>query len=160
MRQGVLALLILAGLAVSATAGVAIIAQQSPEESSTPGPGTPVSHGGPAVDYVSLIDSLRAAGATVEPVEAVEQPFFSVPGQVIRVNSADVQVFEYADQAAADEDMTRIGPDGSIIGTVSILWAAPPHFYRAERLIVLYVGNDPAVISVLETVLGPQVAGR
>ena len=31
-----------------------------------------VSHGGPTKDYVSLIDSLRVAGATVEP--ALENP--------------------------------------------------------------------------------------
>lgn len=42
--------------------------------SSTP----PTSHGGPVKDYVSLIDHLRAASATVVPTGTVTQPFFSV----------------------------------------------------------------------------------
>ncbi|RIK42991.1 MAG: hypothetical protein DCC55_06920 [Chloroflexi bacterium] len=46
--------------------------------------GTPVvSHGGPVEDYISLIDNLRAAGATVEPVGPVAQPFLAINGQVI-----------------------------------------------------------------------------
>ncbi len=36
--------------------------------------------GGPVTDYVSLIDNLRAAGATVEPAGDISQPFFSVKG--------------------------------------------------------------------------------
>ena len=38
-------------------------------------------------------------------------------------------------------------------------WIGPPHFYLAERLIVLYIGEDQSVIELLETVLGPQFAG-
>ena len=39
-------------------------------------------------------------------------------------------------------------------------WVAPPHFYKAEKLIVLYVGESEAIIDILESVLGPQFAGR
>ena len=76
---------------------------------------------------------------------------------------AEVQVYEYADEAAAAADAARVSPDGSHFGhppTISVNWAAPPHFHRAGRLIVLYVGSDPAVLRVLEAVLGPQFAGR
>ncbi len=118
-----------------------------------------VSHGGPIEDYVSLIDALRAAGAIVEPSGAVEQPFFSVKGQVIRVNGADVQVFEYADEAAARSDAEKVGPDGYEIGTAIVDWIAPPHFYRKGWIIVLYVGGDAAIKQALEVVLGAQFAG-
>ena len=41
-------------------------------------PTTPiVSHGGPVKDYVSLVDGLRAAGATVDPAGTLSQPFFA-----------------------------------------------------------------------------------
>ncbi len=50
-----------------------------------PGGKTPtapiVSHGGPVEDYVSLVDNLRAAGATVDPAGTVSQPFFAPQGQ-------------------------------------------------------------------------------
>jgi hypothetical protein len=120
----------------------------------------PTSHGGPVRDYVSLIDNLRAAGATVEPVGEVTQPFFFVPGQVIAVNGERVQVFEYSDAATAAAAAARISPDGGTIGTTMVTWVGPPHFYRAGRVIVLYVGDSRAVISLLESVLGPQFAGR
>jgi len=42
----------------------------------TNGPSETVSHGGEAVDYVSLIDNLRANDTTVNPEGEIEQPFF------------------------------------------------------------------------------------
>ena len=118
-----------------------------------------VSHGGPVTDFVSLVDNLRAAGATVEPAGEVSQPFFSVEGQVITVNGEDVQVFEYADAASADVEAALVSPDGSSVGTTMVLWIATPHFYQTGQLIVLYVGDSAAVIDALEEVLGPQFAG-
>ncbi len=117
-------------------------------------------HDGPVTDYVSLIDNLRAAGATVEPTGEVSQPFFSVTGKIIVVNGGDVQVFEYADAAVAEAEAALVSPDGSSVGTSMIGWVASPHFYKADRLIVLYVGDSTDVISVLEAELGQQFAGR
>ncbi len=119
-----------------------------------------VSHGGPVTEYVSLIDNLRAAGATVEPAGDISQPFFSVKGNAITVNGENVQVFEYADAATADTEAALVSPDGSSIGTTMVSWVAPPHFYKTSKLIVLYVGDNTAVINVLEDVLGSQFAGR
>jgi hypothetical protein len=119
----------------------------------------PVSHGDPVSDYVSLIDNLRAADATVNPAGEVSQPFFSVKGQVIKVNGEDVQVFEYIDKAAAEAEAKLVSPDGSSIGTSMVSWIAPPHFYRAGRIIVLYVGESGSVLDALESVLDSQFAG-
>ncbi len=125
-----------------------------------PAPTPPiVSHGGPVTDYVSLIDNLRAAGATVEPAGDISQPFFSVKGNAIIVNGGNVQVFEYTDAATADTETALVSPDGSSVGTTMIRWVAAPHFYQTDRLMVLYVGDDTAVMNVLEAVLGSQFAG-
>lgn len=35
-----------------------------------------------------------------------------------------------------------------------------PHFYKAGRIIVLYVGSDETVLGLLEEILGSQFAGR
>jgi len=120
----------------------------------------PVSHGGPVSDYVSLIDSLQAAGATVDPAGDVTQPFFSVKGQVIKVNGEDVQVFEYSDEAAAEAEVMLVSPDGSSIGTSMVSWISPPHFYKAGKIIALYVGENSEAINFLEKVIGSQFAGR
>jgi len=125
------------------------------------GSGAPAadSHGGPVTDYASLVDALRAQGATIEPNGDVSQPFFTVEGQVIGANGQDIQVFEYADEAAADVEAELLAPDGSSVGTTMVTWVGSPHFYAAGRLIVLYVGDGATTLDLLETVLGPQFAG-
>ena len=129
-----------------------------------------VSHGGPVQDYVSLIDNLRGAGASVEPAGSVSSEFFSVPGEAITVNGAQVHVFEYADAAQAKAEAAYISPDGGRISVpdpsdpsrereILVEWMGTPHFYLRERLIVQYIGDDAAVVNVLKAALGPQFAG-
>lgn len=110
-------------------------------------------------DVDSLIGALHGAGATVELADDVDQPFFMVKGQIVQVNGADVQVFEYGDEASAQADADTIDPEGSAIGTSMVTWIAPPHFYKSGALIVLYVGTDGEIMSLLESVLGDQFAG-
>ena len=112
------------------------------------------------LDLPGLIDALRADGVTVRSGGAVEQPFFTVPGRFIRVRGEDVQVFDYPDEAAAKREAALISPDGGTVGGSAMMWAAPPHFYCKGRLVVLYVGSDSSARSSLESVLGPQFAGR
>jgi hypothetical protein len=111
-------------------------------------------------DYASLAASLRAAGATVRLGAKVEQPFFPVNGRLIEVHNEDVQVFEFADAAVVKAQAARISPTGSTIGTTKVHWIGPPHFYRTDRLLVIYVGDSERVLRTLETVLGPQFAGQ
>ena len=111
-------------------------------------------------DLASLVNALGAAGATVEPAESVQQVFFTVPGQIVRVNGADVQVFEYESAEAMEADAAQVSADGGSIGTSMVSWMAAPHFYKAGRILVLYVGDDRSVLDLLEGILGPQFAGR
>lgn len=122
--------------------------------------GTVVSHGGPVADYVSLLDSLRAAGATVDPAGTISQPFFAPEGQLLTVNGEDVQAFEFASEAEANAIAQTVSADGSSVGTSMISWVAPPDFYKAGRLIVIYVGSDSGVINILQEIMGSQFAGR
>jgi hypothetical protein len=125
-----------------------------------PDAGSTASHGGPVEDYVSLVDALRMMGATVEPGDTVEQAFFSVTGQIIKVNGADVQVFEYESAEAMEADAAQVSADGGSIGTSMVTWIAAPHFFKTGRVLVLYVGDDAAVFDLLKPVLGEQFAGR
>ena len=109
-------------------------------------------------DLASLIARLEAEGATVAEKDEIQQPFFAATGRVIAVNGEDVQVFEYPDAATAEQDAAQIAPDGSI-STMMISWMATPHFYRSDRLIALYVGDNAAIVELLNTVLGEQFTG-
>jgi len=110
-------------------------------------------------DYVSLVDELRAAGATVDRAGNVSQPFFAPQGQMLRVNGEDVQTFEFASAEEADTVAETVSADGSSIGTSMVSWIAPPHFYKAGKLIVIYVGSDSDVIDALQEAMGSQFAG-
>lgn len=119
-----------------------------------------VSHGGPVTDYISLVDSLRAEGFIVELAGNVSQPFFAPEGTVLAVDGEQVQVFEFSSVADADAVTESISDDGSSVGTMMMLWVAAPHFYKIDKLVVLYVGENERVINVLEELFGPQIAGR
>jgi hypothetical protein len=134
----------------------------SREVSGVEGDGQPevVLGGGTVTDLASLLEALKAAGAEVEMGEALSQPFLDVEDQIIRVNGVDVQVFEFPNPAEAENAATQISPDGGSTGTTMITWIEPPHFYQSEQLIVLYVGQNPEIQSLLEALLGLQFAGR
>jgi len=117
---------------------------------------------GPVVveDQASLVAALEAAGASIEAGDPVEQPFFTPLGNIVKVNGADVQVFQYESAEAMENEAAQVAPDGGSIGTSMVSWMDTPHFYKTGRIIVLYVGSDETVLGLLESAVGPQFAGR
>ena len=115
-------------------------------------------------DYASLIDNLRKTGAIVYPGGEFPPDFLSAKRIIMSVNGYEVCVWEYHDAASASAEAALISPDGFSLNTATksklVDWIAPPHFYKAGRLIVLYVGESKAVTVLLERVLGPQFAGQ
>ncbi len=141
-------------------------AQKSPDDQG----GVVVSHGGPVRDHVSLVDTLRSQGLSVEVAGLVQQPFLRVKGTLLRLTGRDleqpveIQSYNYDDTdlemdgvKAARDDAATIGPDGST-RTMQISWTGTPHFFRKERVIVIYVGEDQAVLDHLAEALGPPFA--
>lgn len=114
----------------------------------------------PVTDYSSLVHHLRALGAGASAAGDVEQPFFSVTGKMIKVHGEDVQVFQYADAAAVEAEAAPIARDGMTVGTKKIFWVGAPHFFKKEKLLVLYVGDNPKVLKALAALLGRQFAGQ
>lgn len=113
-----------------------------------------------ATDMQSLMDALSAEGASVESGDNISQPFFAVEGQTIQIDGMDVQVFEFPDSGAAQAAASTISSDGSSIGTSMMMWVEAPHFYQSGRLIVIYVGTDEHMLTLLASILGEQIAGR
>jgi hypothetical protein len=120
--------------------------------------GRPTSVPGAAGTETSqLILALRDVGATAEVIDITPQGsgLLAAPATRVQLNGATVSVFEFADLADADAEARRV-PD--ILAVTR--WASAPHFFRGNRLIVLYVGTDTAVITPLQRLLGPQFAGH
>ncbi|MGH2626996.1 MAG: hypothetical protein ACRDHY_10140 [Anaerolineales bacterium] len=105
-----------------------------------------------------LLDALRAAGATVEPVREIRQPFLSVPGKVLTVNGVEIQVFEYENEAAMRAEAETISADASSVGTTIVTWVDAPHFFASGKLIVIYVGTESWLVKLLGAILGQPIA--
>lgn len=114
----------------------------------------------PSADpLVEVVARLRGAGAAVEVAGPVEQPFLEPAGTILRVDGEDVQAFVFPSEGAAVAQAAEISGDGTQVGTTLILWVAPPHFYRFERVILLYVGTSDVVPTRLSRAFGAPFAG-
>jgi hypothetical protein len=136
--------------------------------------GPAVSHGGPVRDHVSFVDNLRARGFAVEPIAQSKVVPLDVPATGLAVSGgalrgrAAMLSFAYDDtdlgrdgQRAAEDDAREISNGARVTNTTDgvPLPSGPSHFYRRERVIVMYVGADPEMLRVLVDLLGPQFAG-
>lgn len=106
-----------------------------------------------ALNLDGLIAQMAEHGATVQLGDQVSQPFFSPRAQILSINGADVQVFEFPDVAAREAAQATISPDGTSIGTSMVTWMDTPHFWGKGQLIVLYVGSDVAMIDLIGSIL-------
>jgi hypothetical protein len=104
----------------------------------------------------SLLAALQASGATVEAGDSITQVFFSSEGIIIKVNGADVQVFEYESVEAMENEASQVAPDGGSIGTTMVTWMDTPHFYKAGRIIALYIGSMALATRNLHEILQTQ----
>ena len=116
------------------------------------------------VSVNALVRSLEQQGATVTRSGSVplsSHPYFSVAGEGLTVNGVDVTVFAYSSNDRAAADAAKVSPTGSSIGQTQISWIDTPHFYKRDRLILLYVGHSADLLTVLDAVVGPPfAAGR
>ncbi len=116
---------------------------------------------GIVIDYASLVGAIESRGILVQHKEdlAAESSSFSVPTKVVSVGGADIQVFEFQNELDAEVASYTVSKDGTEIGTSIIRWMDTPHFYTNGKLIVLYVGQNPEITTLLESLLGTQFAG-
>lgn len=110
-------------------------------------------------EYLRLNEDLVQAGASVEPSVPIIWSA-EVVGHFLKVNLSELQVFEYVTVEEAERAAAKIALDGISVGFSGATWVGPPHFFTRGRLIVLFVGDDPAVQLLLEQLLGPQFAGH
>ena len=114
---------------------------------------------GEVSDYSSLVLAIKSRGILVEPVDELEDSFFSVPTKVISVSGSDVQVYEFQSSSDAVKASQIISGDGGQIGNSMVRWMDTPHFYLKGKVIVQYVGHNPEMTNLFESLLGIQFAG-
>jgi hypothetical protein len=114
----------------------------------------------PASPSFSIYQLLRASGNRAEVVGDTLRPFFTPKAKVITLNGSAVQLYEYGSKEDLEADAAKVSPDGSTIGGSAMQWKVPPHFYKTDRVIVLYEGKDSATKETLDAALGEQFAGE
>ena len=133
------------------------------------GPSDPTAGDGPhdlegvGPETQALSSALHSAGADVVLAETIPRsssPFFAVASVRLSVDGQSAWVWEYASPSLARRDADLVSADGFRIGNSFVDWIGPPHFFHSSRLIVLYIGEDEAMLSLLRSVLGPQFAGQ
>lgn len=118
-------------------------------------------------DRASFVRELRQRGVTVAVLGATgEGPFPTLRGTRLRISGASLkdaavlEVYELGQirvQFAPGGTIEEVAPNGQ--RSVSVAeWVEPPHFFGNERLVVLYVGTDTAVLGVLRSILGRQIS--
>lgn len=111
-------------------------------------------------DQASFLAALQAANAKAEIGDSITQEFFGPEGRIVNINGQDVQVFEYENKDAMESEASQVAPDGGSVGTSMMMWMDAPHFYKAGRILVLYIGSDEQTLTLLQSVMGAQFAGR
>jgi hypothetical protein len=128
---------------------------------------------GPARDHVMLVDRLRCAGMRVDVGASVTLPSLRPQGTKLLVSGgnvtgqAELQSFNYDDtdlgtdgRAVSEADARKFKLDGSLVDpSQRIYYQGTPHLFRRDRVLVIYAGEDSAVITVLTGLLGNQFAG-
>lgn len=103
---------------------------------------------------------LAACGGTLapKPLSAIELPFSgeSVLGSI---EGEEYRYFRYPSVEAALMDKAKIASDGKKIGGTQVAWEGPVHIFHLAKRIVIYVGDTPKVLTVIEQIFGPQIAG-
>ena len=114
----------------------------------------------PASDPIAAFEeALRAAGAEVRETGEFSTEPLGGQGMGLCVAGQEVSVYLFPTPEEREAVATRIDPtDPSNLGTSIVEWAGNPKFWQADRIIVLYLGNDPAVESGISSVLGQPFA--
>lgn len=110
----------------------------------------------PVATIRDLIREISRRHTWIRKGGKVTQPFFTVRGRILKVKGAEIQAYEYRSAKTARKEADAVHGSGTTVGTSSINWIAPPHFFRSGRLIALYVGDDRSVLELLESILGSQ----
>jgi penicillin-binding protein 2 len=80
---------------------------------------------------------------TVEQTDrTVLHSFFRVPGQVVRVDGQDLEVFVYPDATARKSDSARISADGQLIAGEVVDWPATPQFAASGNVLAVLLSDD------------------
>lgn len=114
--------------------------------------------------FAEFIDNLDKDGIEYILGEGEDtERFFSVPRQYVLIGEDIISVYEYPSNDEMEADAAYVDRGGCSISvpghSVQISWSSLPHFYKKDRVIVNYVGENERIISHLIEHYGAEFAG-
>jgi len=145
---------------VAAACGVGPSPTATPE---SPPPSSPTAGGstagGLSPDVAAFGGALQAGGAAVTELGTFNPDPLGGRGIHLCVAREQVNVYVYGSEQERQAVADRIDPDDpGNVGTAMVSWVGNPRFWQRDRLIVLYLGKDPAVEAGISAVLGEPFA--
>lgn len=120
-------------------------------------------HPNEAAIFDKMITQLESKGLTVE-IKDESKSILAGERKWLTINQTEnISIYFYESNEKMEEDAGHVSVDGCSYDKwnkkVEISWASYPHFYKAENVIALYVGEDIEIIKNLEQIFGSQFAG-
>lgn len=124
----------------------------------TPISPTPAAQASQVSTYQEFLDILRSTDdLTIRRMGEIRQPFFPALGQHLRVNGEDVLLFEFANEADRRAASDTIVQSSAILSGLTANLGSQPEIWSEGRLIVLYFGQNQAIHTRFDIILGPPI---
>jgi penicillin-binding protein 2 len=104
--------------------------------------------------YVRTAQLLGKTLTVAQTDETILHPFFRVPGQVVRVNGQDLQVFVYPDATSRKSDSARISADGRLIAGEVVNWPVSPRFVSSGNVLSVLLSSDTRLAGRVDRAIG------
>lgn len=114
-----------------------------------------------APDYKKIVSRLQDWDLKLAEIGELRVPCYSVNPKTLLVGGGTLQVYEYPDRPSANVAIGRITPvyfAAQVAEAGLTEKASSIHFYREDRLLVIYRGTNARVVEVLDGALGPAFA--
>ncbi|MBI2628777.1 hypothetical protein HYW74_01705 [Candidatus Pacearchaeota archaeon] len=112
------------------------------------------------LDYQSFFNMMEKYNPNIQAGNITKEIFFKVPAKVIKIGDDKIQVYEYSSAEEMETEASKISDEGYRVKNVIINWLKPPHFYKKDKLLVLYLGENRSIMDDLEKIVGKEFIGK
>lgn len=105
-------------------------------------------------NFDQLVREAETYGLNASLVGPIQQPFFSQAGEIILINGQQVQVFQFPSANEQKQAVGQIPRKGTPVAGTPVVQTEPLRVWSGGKLIALYSGQNPQVISFLNAVFG------
>lgn len=89
-----------------------------------------------------VLDRLRGDGMPAQLGGEVRQPFLAVPGVLVTIAGAEIQLYLYGDAGAAGRDVARLDTNRVAPANMTITWIAPPSLIWHNNMVAIVITRD------------------